>query len=273
MVDDGSALAVLTGATPAELETARGVLDAGGVLVADPLLVDRGTVTMMVSPGPDAGADQPEPVRVRAPAYLMRTGTLSEYSAVVSTKLAAEMKLPLQPAAVVASSGEEITAAHEDRLNAALETLGADSTVYVERGPQHEADPTLLILAGIAALITLGASAIATGLVAADGRADLSTLAAVGATPGLRRRLTLAQSGVIAGLGTMLGGLAGLGGATVLIIAMNRQAAAEGETGPALPLVMPWQLLLLTMVVVPLIAMLGAGLLTRSRLAVERRLA
>src|SRR6266704_4822745 len=95
------------------------------------------------------------------------------------------------------------TVAEQDRFQG---TLGTDYEVYVERGPGSQpATSALLVLAIVAGLITLGAAAIATGLAAADGRADLGTLATVGASPRVRRGLSLSQSGVIAGLGSLLG--------------------------------------------------------------------
>ena len=85
------------------------------------------------------------------------------------------------------------TVAEQDRLQA---TLGSTAGVYVERDPRQRSDTrSLLLLAVVAGVITLGAAAIATGLAAADGRADRSTLAAVGAAPRVRRGLSLSQSG------------------------------------------------------------------------------
>ena len=121
-------------------------------------------------------------------------------------------------------------------------------------------------------VITLGAAAIATGLAAAEGRADLSTLAAVGASPRVRRALSLSQSGVIAGLGSLLGVIAGLGAATAVLFALNRAYADLWPAPAPYPIAVPWLNLGVALLVVPLIAMLGAGLLTPSRLPIERRL-
>ena len=41
---------------------------------------------------------------------------------------------------------------------------------------------------------------------------------------------------------------------------------------PTLPIIVPWLNIGAALVVVPLVAMLGAGLLTRSRLPIEHRL-
>lgn len=81
----------------------------------------------------------------------------------------------------------------------------------------------------------LGASGIASGLAAAEGRADLSTLAAVGASPGLRRRLAASQAVVTGGLGTLLGTAAGL----VPAVGLNRAPNAVDMTGYQRPAPFP----------------------------------
>jgi putative ABC transport system permease protein len=169
----------------------------------------------------------------------------------------------------VASTSRMPTVAEQDRLQAAL---GASAGVYVERGPGTDSDTRdLLLLAVVAGLITLSAAAIATGLAAADSRPDLATLAAVGASPRVRRVLSVSQAGVIAGLGSLLGAVAGVGAAVAVLYAFNRGLADVWPAPTPYPVVVPWLNVGVAVLVVPLIAMLGAGLLTRSRLPVERR--
>jgi putative ABC transport system permease protein len=165
------------------------------------------------------------------------------------------------------------TVAEADRLQAALDARFDNRLgVYVERGPQARSDTSsLLLLAIVAGIISFGAAAIATGLAAADGRADLGTLAAVGASPRVGRGLSLSQAGVIAGLGSLLGVAAGLGGAIAVLVALNRGLADIWPAPTPYPVTVPWLNVGIALLVVPLVAMLGAGLLTRSRLPIERR--
>ena len=171
------------------------------------------------------------------------------------------------PLAVMATTSRVPTEAEQDRLQA---SIGRDFQVYVERGPQsHPA--ALLLLAIIAGVIALGASAIATGLCAVDRGADHATLAAVGASPRVRRTLALSQSGAIAGLGSLLGTAAGLGAAAAVLFALNQSYAATWPAPEPYPVAVPWLNVGVALVAVPLVAMLGAAVFTRSRLPIERR--
>ena len=93
-----------------------------------------------------------------------------------------------------------------------------------------------------------------------------------GLAPRLRRALSLSQAGVIAGLGSFLGTVTGLGTAIAVLVTLNQAAAGVWPAQSPLPIIVPWLNIGAALVVVPLIAMLGAGLLTRSRLPIEHRL-
>jgi putative ABC transport system permease protein len=270
-VDDGVGVAALTGAGPDDAAAAAAMLRAGGVAVQDGRYVADGRITLGVVEEREADyfVDTP-PIRRRitVPAHVLTTATGGPL-VIVPPSLVADEKFAAVPDAIVAATTRMPTAAEVERFEAGLQALGIDG--YVNLGRTERAEPTPLIVAGIAALITLGAVAIATGLAAAEGRADLSTLAAVGASPRLRRGLSLSQSGVIAGLGSGLGAVAGLGAATAVLVALNQRYEAVWPAPAPFPLTPPWLSLAVALVVVPLIALAGAGLLTRSRLPIERR--
>ncbi|MCX4473855.1 ABC transporter permease [Micromonospora sp. NBC_01655] len=269
VVDDGDALAALTGAAPQEVAAARRVLRAGGAVVTDPRYLLDGRVTLAATRTPD----EPESrgtVRSTVPGYVLR-GEVEVDQLVLSHAAAARIGLAARQVGYVLATDAAPTPDQRDRFDAELRRL-APLEVVVERGrPDIDRRPVLLLLAIASGLITVGAAAVATGLAAAEGRADLSTLAAVGASPRLRRVLSLCQAGVIAGLGSALGIVAGLGTAVIVLAATNRRYATAWPVQEPYPVVVPWPTLGV-LVVVPLVAMLGAGLFTRSRLAVERRL-
>lgn len=272
IVDDGSALAVLTGASAADVAAASAVLRSGGVVVRDARYLDNGMVTLAVLEHDDKTLGPPDPERARKitlPGYLLTTGVAGAPT-IVSPAALAGAGLDSTPGFIVAETDRPPTQAEEDRLRQQLEAIKAYPDISRDVAPEFPVVVWALMAA--AALITLGATAIGTGLAAADGRADLSTLASVGASPRMRRGLSVSQAGVIAGVGSLLGAGAGLGAAIAVLVAINRQLANVWPGPDLMPISIPWLNLAAALLVVPVIAVLGAGLLTRSRLPIERRL-
>lgn len=269
VIDDGDALVGLTGAAPAEVAAARRTLAAGGAVSNDPRHVRDGRITVVA----DRRRDDGELVATRTatvPGYALR-GAVDTDLLVLSPAAATKLGLAARHFGYVLAPATPPTRAQQNRFAAALRQLGP-LLVDVERGPeQRDQRPLLLLLAIGSGLITVGAAAIATGLAAAESRADLSTLAAVGASPRVRRLLSLCQAGVISVVGSVLGIVAGLGISVIILAGLNRRYATSWPVEPPHPMVLPWPTLGV-LVVVPLVAMLGAALFTRSRLAVERRL-
>ena len=265
IVDDGAALGLLTGADKADIEAARRTLAAGGVVVTDPLLIarDEAIVTKI------AEQDKPEDlgIALKVPAHYLSTAQTRSQT-IVSSGLAARLGIQKATRSAVGSAGVVPT---EDQAALLQEALGADLYLMVERGPTAPGDPSVLLLALVAAAIALGAVGIATGLATVDSRGDLATLAAIGAAPQIRRRMSLSRAAIISGLGTLLGTLAGLGGAGVILVALNRVYESRWPPGEPIPFTVPWQSLAI-IVLVPMVAMAGAALFTRAGLPSERRL-
>jgi putative ABC transport system permease protein len=152
------------------------------------------------------------------------------------------------------------TRAQENRALDAAAALGA--AALIERGPEKPTNTPLLIAIIAAAFITLAGAAISIALSAAEGRADLATLAAVGAAPRRRRALAANQALVIAGVGCLLGVALG----TFVAYTVRSTSGAPG-------FVVPWANLALTALAVPALAMAVAAVFTPSRLPLVRRTA
>jgi putative ABC transport system permease protein len=263
-VIDPAAAGAVSGIPAEDLDAVTSALRDGKVVVDHASLLDNGNVTLALE---KFGPQNENPRTVTAPGFALPHRPNADIT-MLTPATAQKLGLDITPLGTLATTTRVPTVAESDRLQA---SLGNSVQVYVERGPGED-DQTLIILAIVAGVITLGAAALATGLTAADSRPDLSTLAAVGASPGLRRLLSLSQSGVIAGLGSILGGLAGVGAAAVVLAGFNQTYASQWPTPIGYPMAVPWLNIVITVVVVPLVAMLGAGLITRSRLPIENRL-
>jgi putative ABC transport system permease protein len=201
---------------------------------------------------------------VRLPAVVVGSGPLGAdgRNVIVSTATARKHSWRASGNVVLLDMSRPPTAAETERADAVLLRHGIPGNLYIERGFQSDRGVALLALLAAATVVALGASTVATGLAAADGRPDLATLAAVGASPRVRRVLAMCQAATIAFLGSALGVLAGLVPATAVINARTD-----------FPLVIPWPVLALTVAAVPTVIALLAGVFTRSRLPLERRIA
>ncbi|WNF28300.1 FtsX-like permease family protein [Streptomyces sp. C11-1] len=168
------------------------------------------------------------------------------------------------------------TDAERQTVSAAIEQAGHSAYVMTaDEMSRSEDDTILLILALFAGVVTLGAAAITTGLSKADAEADLTTLSAVGAPPGVRRSLSGFQCLVVALTGVLLGTVAGIVPAVALRLTDLREALAGMRDNPMesayTPIVMPWETIGLLALVVPVLAGLLAAALTSSRLTLARR--
>ncbi|MFF2041214.1 FtsX-like permease family protein [Kitasatospora sp. NPDC058170] len=165
----------------------------------------------------------------------------------------------------------------EQKAMGALDKLSDGTMFEVERGYRPERGLITLGLTVFAALVALGAAGIATGLAAADSQRDLTTLAAVGAAPRIRRTLSGFQCGVIAAMGTLLGAVCGVVPAVALRkvegIVESYPGISPEEAADRTVVVFPWLTMGVTVVVLPLLAVVLAALLTRSRISLLRRTA
>ncbi|GAA1898838.1 FtsX-like permease family protein [Asanoa iriomotensis] len=280
VVGTGDNLAALSAPSQEDVRAAATVLAAGGAVVSDPRLVKDGKVTIEVR-GDSGAGDGTEKVLKTAsvPGYALRTGVEAGQGPASSSMMqrnylspavVAALGLETRPEGFVIATAKVPDQAAQDKLAASVAELPGRGYASIELGAPTGTPTELLVLAAAAIIVALGATFVATGLAAADGRRDLSTLAAIGAAPSVRRVLTLSQAGVIAGLGSLLGTAAGLGTGWAILASYNRQYAGNWPREIPYSFAVPG-LVLLLLVSIPVIAMLGTGLLTRARLPIERR--
>lgn len=194
------------------------------------------------------------------PITVLEAPDMTLVDAVISPETAADLGLTIQSDRTLLVTEQAPTQEAEDRARAALEPYAM--YLQVERGFQSDLLPIIAVLGGASALVTIGGVAIAVGLAAAEGRADLATLGAIGAAPRRRRLLAMAQAGVVGVLGCGLG------------VALGTFVAAVAYQGFTIGIwVVPWALLALIGFAVPAVAVLVAGVFTRSRLPMVRRVA
>jgi putative ABC transport system permease protein len=251
---------------------ARDVLAAGGVVVTNPVFVRDGQASLVAqdvrkpAPGdPATGAFQgyQEAARTKMAAAVLEPEVNVPYYGVVSPEAAAAAGMRVDDSALLVQFGAYPDAAQTDKMTAALAGIYADryGTPHVEPGAERDASLILWSIVGLGALITLSAAGITTGLSMADSRKDHVTLAGVGAAPRLRKALAGSQALMTAGLGTVLGSVAGIVPAVLLVTA----------TGMARTAVVPWLQLVALLIAVPLTGAALAWLFTRARLPVSRR--
>ncbi|MFE4515738.1 ABC transporter permease [Kitasatospora sp. NPDC056783] len=274
---DASLLRNLYGAT--DQGSAQG-LAAGKAVVFDPRYVKDGKVILQVTlpsaQSPSSPAQgKPARTEITVDAVVADATVPAAAMAMISHDTAARLGFHTVPAGSVWLPAAAPTDKAQQKAAGALDKLSSHDVLEVERGYQSRTDLIQLGLNVFAALVALGAAGIATGLAAADSQRDLTTLAAVGAEPRIRRSLSGFQCGVIAAMGALLGVVSGL----VPGVALRKvQAAAGGHPGMSAKeianstiLVFPWPVIAATVVLLPLLAAALAALMTRSRITLLRR--
>jgi putative ABC transport system permease protein len=248
MIDERT-LQRLVGSNPAALKAFR----AGAVVTTVRRSVHDGNITVSLSPG----RHKPD-YRWRLPATVVRSaGQLagSDLSgAWVSAQTVRRMGLLGVPSSVTVFADRAVTS--EDMTRLAVHGINGWSG-------DVDLEPLAMIRLGVtgtAGLLTLLVVGMAVALSAAEGRADQSTMAAVGAGPWRRRSLG-GMHGLFLGLvGVLLGVFVGVPAGAALL-------QVDGAPGVAVP----WLGVGSVLLVVPLLAWLAGWLVTSTRLTLVRR--
>ena len=232
---------------------ARRALAAGELVVFDrSLLWPDGRIAVGTSP------DGRRPVRLTAHLAERHTSYSSLPSALVPEAVARVHGWQTATRRMFVAFDARATRDQVEAAQYAAEDLGV--MAYADSGPGTPSEGILLALVAIAGLVTLAGVAISVALSAAEGRADLATLAAVGAPPRRRRALVAGQALLIAGLGSAAGLAAGA------FVAFTARATTGSPD-----FVVPWLNLAEAGLAVPLLAVLVATAFTPSRLPLVRR--
>ena len=216
------------------------------------------------------------------PSYLAKERLPYGVTAVVSKQAAEAAHITTVPLGAYFTTGRMPSGAEKQALDRDLAEQGVQAEIYVERGFSGHSPVVELALMIFAGLVTVGAAGIATGLAQTDAEPDLRTLNAIGAAPRVRRALSGFQCGVIAAMGVVLGAVAGVVPAIGLRRTELRSSqhsyhamldagyAVSSADRPHVPIVMPWGMLGLLIVAVPVGAALLAALITRSQVQGRR---
>jgi putative ABC transport system permease protein len=259
------------------------VLRDGGVLVPSPALIDASGHAALTTYETSYSGGAPtvrnvRTVSLRAAALEPHDqgGLVTVIGAVVTPETATATGAGwAQRGGVLSPSATPLSRDAQDRLAEVLNGSAQYVEVYTERGFDEKLTLPLVGLIAIATIAVLVGTLTATGLALVDGRPDAATLAAVGARPRTRRVMAAAQAAVIGLLGSLTGIAVGIvpGLAVTWPLTANRYDAASGGSQWGSPVIdVPWLLLLVVGVGVPLLGASVAGLSVRSRLPLTRRL-
>ncbi len=184
---------------------------------------------------------------------------------------------------------QDLTRADGERMQEQLEdspelaAAGASGYLMVEAGLGYQPGLVLLILGLAAIVLALVGSVTASLLALSDARSDFATLGAVGAAPGVRRRIAGTYGFGIALLGAILGAAVGLipgvaiaGPATQTSwgwgLPITEMTDLSGNPIPSSFLAVPWGLFAALLLVLPALVGLVLLVVTRSRLPLRQRL-
>ena len=250
-------------------------LREGKPVVLNPDVIRQGEVRIGLTP-----ATGGEPLALTLPAVGVRPTGQGWARVVVSPEAAAKNGYAAVTCMLVVDPADFRTPrATADRIAAKVERITGKAAVRLET-LETPGDTLLLVVLGIiAAVLVLGMTSIATMLAAVEARPDLETMSAVGAAPRVKRAVVAGQALVIALLGSVTGVLAGLApgvaAASRPIPHPTMVLRPDGVTtivpAEAPTIAIPWALIGLLVVGLPLLAALGGAAFTRSRLPLPRR--
>ena len=263
IVDDGTYLRQAGYLKEADMVRALATLNAGGVLVPDPDLINgAGQVQLRSLDMADIAAAKAQGVSDSAlpDARVLRSQTFA------ASPLTRVNVMVLSPAAATALRLNSVPLGQLLTVNKPVNTVDAPAfqATIARQVPGASAQVITPTMRSIAALIAIVAAAATVALVvalsASDMRPDLDTLDAIGAAPAMRRHVTTWQGVVLALNAIPTAVLSGLIVGVLAVITLAR----SGIFGTLVTLtpVIPWGALLGMLIGMPLLCALVAIVLT-----------
>lgn len=259
IVTDAAGVELSTGLTLTSAQ--RDTLDDGGALAFDDRYVTDGEITVAswtqeqwIFGGAPSNIfrDDPDVVdpqwKKSLPATVV-SSPIAPYPVVIAPATARELGLEVVPVRVDGDFPGPVGVAELDAMRGEAEVAGTEDVdlwVTQQDAPPGTAAWLVPLLAAVSVLV-LGASAVALGLARFERRPDDATLAALGGTASVRRRIGFWQGPLIAGFGTFAGAVAGI--LPAIGFWLSSRGAPQGELSLA---DIPWLLLVVLAVALPL---------------------
>ncbi|QSR24244.1 hypothetical protein CFH99_01225 [Nocardioides aromaticivorans] len=262
----------------AERRRADAVLADGGlVLLHDDQSTDDGIATPVLDGDhltvdvrrwtyPDGEEGQAEDVaKIDAAAVVIPTGRAAPSVALFSPRLVKQLHLTTAAVGVLVRG--PISGEAQKDITEAMAALPDGPYFYVERGYQPDEAVRIIqgVLAALGGILMLGGTLTATFLALSDARPDLATMAAVGARPRTRRGVAAAYALVVGSIGALLGAPVGF----IPGIAISHPLT-EGSGVASLDV--PWLLIAVVVVGLPLLTAAAVGACARGRLPLTARI-
>ena len=169
------------------------------------------------------------PIRASDWVPVVQRSDLPTYSSnpttLITAKAMGDLGLTAEPTGWLLTFDGNVTAAQ----SAKARTLAAEASLSVETRPtQADLAPLRLAVTAGGIALALAVLAMTVGLIRSETAPDLSTLAATGASSGVRRTITAATAGSLG----LLGGLFGTAGAYITLVAWYRRDLSVLDPAP-----------------------------------------
>lgn len=243
------------------------------VFTTDDRLMSAKSARLVIREWSEEDEEEHDAVTVDVPATYLDVGERAAPAYAVVTPAMAE-QLGAEPQVVgLYVENARLSADAETDLDEALAAGQFSTAIVVERG-YEERDSVVIVwilLVTLGAVLMIGGALTATHLAINDARPDLATLSAVGARTRTRRGVAASYALVVALLGAVPGALIGFVPGVAISFPITTEGWPERNSVAAHYLDIPWDLVALVVVGLPLLIALIVAVTTRSRLPMVAR--